>query len=402
MAGVKLEIKISLARPQEAPIPLLSIPRSDVERLACLPFRWLRYVVFAICGAHGDIHGNATGVVDYDRTEVPSDENEYRYVPSASEQYAFIDPEGWNDKITSSALTDRRRTFREDIIQRDGPACIVTAAAGGECDAAHLIPKSKGDVYLERVMELRSRGENIEGGINDIRNGVLVNTLLHRKLARAEVAFIRTTPDGLLRPEDIKRFSRGDPREEYITLQQLKKPQIYDHPYSLFLRTTVTLHETPPTIAFDFGANVDALFQGEGTPLPHPVILDYFYGLAAYKCWRIGGENGSVPEVLSNYREAHYTRFPSPVFEPEDSEHNTSDSGASRRHRSTRDYRSTRRGESEILKVMDELNELLMYASGTTPEAVAERNRKQMEQRERAAQEAGRSKVMEWRQRSVY
>ena len=34
--------------------------------------------------------------------------------------------------------------------------------------------------------------------------------------------------------------------------------------------------------------NVDALFQGEGVPLLSTVILDYVYGIAAYKleAWR--------------------------------------------------------------------------------------------------------------------
>jgi hypothetical protein len=46
---------------------------------------------------------------------------------------------------------------------------------------------------------------------------------------------------------------------------------------------------------------------------------------------------------------------------------------------------------------MDELNVFLMRISGTTPEEVAERRQKEIEQRERAAQEASRSKVMKWR-----
>jgi len=54
---VEVKIKILLAfrpphmRQQRIPIPILSIPRTDVERLAAFPFRWLRYVMFTICGA---------------------------------------------------------------------------------------------------------------------------------------------------------------------------------------------------------------------------------------------------------------------------------------------------------------------------------------------------------------
>jgi hypothetical protein len=59
-------------------------------------------------------------------------------------------------------------------------------------------------------------------------------------------------------------------------------------------------------------------------------------------------------------------------------------------------HTSIRRDESELAKAMDELNVFLMHINGTTPEEVAERRQKIIEQQERAAQEASRSKVMEW------
>jgi hypothetical protein len=40
-------------------------------------------------------------------------------------------------------MTRRRARFRTDVMERDGNACVVTRVEG--CDAAHLIPHSKGD-----------------------------------------------------------------------------------------------------------------------------------------------------------------------------------------------------------------------------------------------------------------
>jgi hypothetical protein len=55
----------------------------------------------------------------------------------------FVDYEGLNDRITT-ITTDRLPSFRDNVVQRDGPACVVTEEQGvGE--AAHLIPHSKGD-----------------------------------------------------------------------------------------------------------------------------------------------------------------------------------------------------------------------------------------------------------------
>ncbi|KAI0284833.1 hypothetical protein BC826DRAFT_919135 [Russula brevipes] len=374
----EIEIFLAFLQPQ-ASIPILSIPRSDVERLAAFPFRWLRYVMFTICGARGDIctiNGPVTPV-DYDETEITGDANTYHYLLFPLEACAFIDSEGLIDRMTATVRTARLHRFRDNIIQRDGPACVVSHMRKEVCDAVHLIPRSKGDEYIARVIELRSRAPRDNIGIDDIRNGMLLKKELHSELGRGEVAFIKVRNfDSVLRPEDIRRFPRGDPRQDYITLQWLKKPDYYD-PASL--ADYQTCGNVPPHIALGCGANVDALFQGEGGSLPSSVILDYTYGVAAYKCWRsrmhVG--NGGVPEVINNYRSDHYSHIPPRPPTPPDV--------------------TARRDESELAKAMDELNVFLMHINGTTPEEVAERRQKILEQRERAAEEASRSKVMEWR-----
>jgi hypothetical protein len=56
----------------------------------------------------------------------------------------FVDYQGLNDNVTSSDRTPRSHTFRDNIIARDG-VCIVTRNAVRICDAAHLVPMSKGN-----------------------------------------------------------------------------------------------------------------------------------------------------------------------------------------------------------------------------------------------------------------
>ncbi len=77
---VEIEIFLSF---HEAQISFLSIPLSDVERLSVFSFRWIRYVMFTICGARGDLSTTPKGPpVDYDKTEFPDAENTYYYRPS--------------------------------------------------------------------------------------------------------------------------------------------------------------------------------------------------------------------------------------------------------------------------------------------------------------------------------
>jgi hypothetical protein len=133
--------------------------------------------------------------------------------------------------------------------------------------------------------------------------------------------------------------------------------------------------------------NVDALFQGEGVPLPTTVILDYVYGIAAYKAWR--SKRGGGSNRMRAYRNEHYAQIPPPSAPPDDKDSNYNPP----KPRNTRT--STRR--SGLEETMDELNMVLMYMHGITPEMAAERRQKEIEREERAAQEASRSKVMEWK-----
>ena len=152
-------------------------------------------------------------------------------------------------------------------------------------------------------------------------------------------------------------------------------------------------------MAHDALQNVDALFQGQGVPLPSTVILDYLYGIAAYKAW--SSKHGDSFNQMMAYRKKHYAQIPPSIPAPPDVDTDVT-SGPDdpndtdykppkprKRHAPTR--------RSGLEDTMDELNLLLMYFHGITPEMAAERRQKEIEREERVAQEAGRSKVMEWR-----
>ena len=79
---VEIEIFLSV---NEVQISFLSIPRSDIERLAVFPFRWIRYVMFTISGARGDLSTTPNvPPVDYDRTDFDDAEITYYYRPEGN------------------------------------------------------------------------------------------------------------------------------------------------------------------------------------------------------------------------------------------------------------------------------------------------------------------------------
>ncbi|KAH9042303.1 hypothetical protein EDB84DRAFT_1559481 [Lactarius hengduanensis] len=385
-----------------SPLSLLTIPDSEAERLSIHPFKWIRYVMFSICGAFGDLSSSPPPdgpSVDYDSTSLAGVIDLY-YNPSGS--CIFVDYNGLVERATTTDGTPRRHDFRDEVIKRDGESCIITGESADICDAAHILPRCKTDEYLSMVVEDRwdlydPRPPSIDG-VNDIQNGVLLKADLHRLLSKGSVALLKT-PNYGLDPTDIRRFERGPTDTAHITLHRLKKPNS-DDPVGL---EVLTHSGTPhPLTAFDMGAHVDALFNGKDRLLllrPHEIVLDYMYGVAAYKRWK---STAGIHDVMQSYYEEHYANIPAPSRNlPSDGGDGGDDTPEPDDPRDT-DYRprkrhhpSTSRGDV-MGEAMDDLNLVLMFINRTTPEEAAERMEKRMEEEERAAQERSRSKVTEW------
>ncbi len=98
-----------------SPVSLLTIPNSEAERLSIHPFKWLRYVMYSICGARGGLSATPDGPsVAYNTTSLadvidlyynPSGEVYFLYVrkllitvPISPGNCIFVDYEGLNDQ----------------------------------------------------------------------------------------------------------------------------------------------------------------------------------------------------------------------------------------------------------------------------------------------------------------
>lgn len=359
----------------------LGIPLSDVQRLSIRPFKWLRYVMFCICGARGDFYATLDGPpVDYDSTAL-ADDGIYFYKPSG--RCIFVDHDGLNDRPTSSTETLGCPKFRDDVLEPDGSFCVITREPEEDCDAVYLIPKNKGDEYIDRVVRVRSP---IYDGptpsirrIDAIENRVLLRTDLHKKLGRGDVALLKT-PNYGLDPADIARVDppgrvdKGPAPTDHYTLHHLNEPNGYNPTRAASLINT----ETPHSVSTLFGAglHMDALFQGTGDSLPPTVILDYVYGVAAYRRWNSRRHDEDVHDVMGNYRNEYYVNIP--TIPPSPRRHTLTTTG------------------DIMAKAMDDLNAVLMSVHGITPQEATHRSEKRMEEEELKAQEASRGKVMDW------
>ena len=143
------------------------------------------------------------------------------------------------------------------------------------------------------------------------------------------------------------------------------------------------------------GAHTDVRFSGADHTLPPPpdIILDYMYGVAAYKLWR--SDPNSVDEALSTYHREQYRDIPLlPRRSPSTASQAVTEGTDSDRPLD-RDYFPSS-SENEMSQAMDDLNLALMRISGITPQELADRRKKKAEEEEQVAQETSRRKVAQW------
>ncbi|KAH9051000.1 hypothetical protein EDB83DRAFT_2226619, partial [Lactarius deliciosus] len=217
----------------------LSIPLEDVQRLSIHPFKWMRFVMFSICGVRGELSAIPDGpTVDYNTTELV--DATYYYKPLGD--FIFVDLHGLNDQKTSTTeQTKCSSDFRMKVMARD-KSCVITQEPLDDCDAAHLIPQSKGDDYIQKIIEERSPlyGHTTTiSGIDAIENGVFLGKTTHSKFGRGDIAFLKT-PNVIsgLDPTDIPRVCQDPADTDHIMLQQLKKHR-YNDPALLATLTTM-------------------------------------------------------------------------------------------------------------------------------------------------------------------
>ncbi|KIM90547.1 hypothetical protein PILCRDRAFT_1822 [Piloderma croceum F 1598] len=336
----------------------LSIPFSDIERLSVRPVKWLRFVTFTIFVVRGNLSATPNGPpVDYDSISLAGPIAEaYYYIPEGN--YHIIDYNALNDRITSSERTIRSSRFRSNIETRDGLVCIFTGARGSRCDAARLLPKTKGDEYIGVVLEDRFSlyDPALESGIlgiNSVENGMLMRKDLHALFGRGESAFIKT-PNFALDTADIPRVELDPMPPSRITLHHFQSD------------------DSDPI------RQSDARMAGTGISPPSTAVLDFMYGVAAYRRW-----GTSLPPSDGD-------------SSPESDDDNDDD----KPNIQLRGRNDTSNMSDGMLRAMDNVLTLSMLLKGTTPELIAAERQRREEAEELHAKEASRVKVQEWMQSS--
>jgi len=146
----------------------------------------------------------------------------------------------------------------------------------------HIIPFSKGDEWLQFIIENRPHGDE-QGldtlkSIDDVRNGIMSTGTLHDPYFNSRAAVVLKTPNPILQTNDVPQRP----------LRNLFGGAMYPPRSRYSLQWLVDCH---PTFRTTFPNNCDAAFVNQHKPKPSDLLLHYNYGLGAVKHW---GKNSEV------------------------------------------------------------------------------------------------------------
>jgi len=130
----------------------LTFPISKLNNLGYSPkpYKWIRYATGIVVGARGHLCTERDPPdavpIDYDSGLSAVSIDLYYHTTDQEKRRMFpIDPKLADTRtVTSSRTNTRRDNFRGDVEDRDR-SCVVTGVPHRACQAAHLLPHSKGD-----------------------------------------------------------------------------------------------------------------------------------------------------------------------------------------------------------------------------------------------------------------
>ncbi|EMD34178.1 hypothetical protein CERSUDRAFT_125854 [Gelatoporia subvermispora B] len=185
----------------------LHIPIQDALQLCTRPLKYLRYLAWVVLHLEGKITCNSVEVDEEKGTF--EDQQTYRFEPGPLRSWDDARPINAEiaDRRSSSATNSSRlHEFADNLRERD-ISCVFTGYTFAE--AMHIVPFSKGNEWLERLVGGRFPGRSTNEGedlgeldINHVSNGFLTFSGIHMCTDR-RVAAVIVTPNRVLSCDDI-------------------------------------------------------------------------------------------------------------------------------------------------------------------------------------------------------
>ncbi|RDB30981.1 hypothetical protein Hypma_000150 [Hypsizygus marmoreus] len=233
------------------------------------PLNWVRYLGFTIVGEPGELSSSkdsivAPGPLSFDTTTI-------LYFHTRG----LVNPADFRAGATETSTQvsgSRCAEFASDVSERDG-RCFFTSRVPLSCDAVHLIRHNKGDNYIDMATN------STVSTIDDPRNGLLLNIVVHRFLGLNLCAILHT-PNMYMISTDV--------HNNYPAMQRMLTLQHF--------RSLESEHDLCPP-------NCTKPIPDSPT-FPPLVIFDFCYGSAALKAW---GNPAFLGDALAESQSSYYT-----------------------------------------------------------------------------------------------
>ncbi|KAF8495603.1 hypothetical protein BU17DRAFT_78499 [Hysterangium stoloniferum] len=280
---------------EESPF-YLEIPLDTIKSLCLKPLKYLHYLGWSILGVEGTLALESGG--DEIGTDGDLDNGGIYYYITDTDSFQAVDLEVIKMRTNvPSETTQSRNQFRNNLLERD-VFCVWTGAAPDVGAGLHIIPFQRGSEWFQLIVNNRPNcSEDVEDldNINDIRNGVFANCMIHNLFDSRRIAILKT-PNRYLNTKDIPPCNE---RPNMATSVTYPKNSRY---------TLHWLNPDLPTQAM-IPDNRDATFKKRTKKAkPSDLLLHYNYGAAAVKWW--GNGKGTLQKL------AQPPRPPVPVPSP--------------------------------------------------------------------------------------
>ncbi|KAF8801171.1 hypothetical protein BYT27DRAFT_7235831 [Phlegmacium glaucopus] len=278
----------------------LQIPLDIIHSLCLKPRKYLLFLGWCILGVEGvlALEHNSNGI----NINGDLDDQVYYYVVKGLDLIHAVDIEVIKTRTAvPSGSMETRDQFRTDLLERD-TCCVWTGIEARYGAGLHIIPHQRGSEWFQLIVENRPNyNEDVMTlrNINDIRNGIFANNLIHNGFDPRAIAILKT-PNRILETRDVPSHHNRTfipdnvayPRGSRYTLQWLETP-------STVMKSTIP-------------NNSDATFKRHTRkPKPSDLLLHYNYGAAAIKNW---GYNIKVLQNCTNPRTPHpHMPIPAPA-----------------------------------------------------------------------------------------
>ncbi|EJC97470.1 uncharacterized protein FOMMEDRAFT_171643 [Fomitiporia mediterranea MF3/22] len=256
----------------DPPKSLLHIPHKRMELYSLKPRKWLLYLASVILGIDGTLRF-LNGDEDFTEGEMDEDVGPGdRYVFCFDGEARFLDYllRGTRHDRSSSTST-RSRVVPNELKEYYG-GCPFSLVPAELCDVSHLIPFTKGDDYLHRL--LATRGEPDDAmSIDDYQNQIVMYKGLHGAFDIKRIAFLKT-PNKFLKTNDVPGGENALPNIYRVTLHSFMEDE--------GVRDTLH-HNAHSSLTRGSGSrNLHARGDTVGEYLPRDILLDLTYASTVF------------------------------------------------------------------------------------------------------------------------